>query len=81
MTKSGAPIAVIAIDQIKLDSGTKPEDLATEPPDLNLVISQARLEEAKWCVRKYLVQEATQGTKDERESARNSLKSQPSKNL
>ena len=39
MTKGGAPIAVITIDQIKLDKGLKPKDLATKPPDLNPVLS------------------------------------------
>jgi len=39
MTKGGALIAVITIDQIKLDNGMKPKDLATKPPDLNPVLS------------------------------------------
>ena len=34
MIKSGAPIAVITVDQIKLDSSMKPDDLAGKPPDL-----------------------------------------------
>jgi hypothetical protein len=33
--KSGTPIAEITVDQIKLDSGLKPDDLATKPTDLN----------------------------------------------
>lgn len=39
MTKGGASIAVITVDQIKLDSGMKSEDLATKPLDLNPAIS------------------------------------------
>jgi hypothetical protein len=35
MIKSGTPIAVITVDHIKLDSGLKPNDLATKPTDLN----------------------------------------------
>lgn len=34
MTESGTPIAVITVDQIKLDSGMKSDDLATKPPEL-----------------------------------------------
>jgi hypothetical protein len=33
--KSGTPIAEITVDQIKLDSGLKPDDLATKPTGLN----------------------------------------------
>ena len=33
--KSGTPIAEITVDQIKLDSSLKPDDLATKPTDLN----------------------------------------------
>lgn len=39
MTKNGKPIAVITVDQIKLDSGMTPEGLATKPSDLNPVIT------------------------------------------
>jgi hypothetical protein len=39
MTKGGAPVAVITVD-LKLDSGRRPDGLASMPPDLSPVISQ-----------------------------------------
>jgi len=39
MVKNGKPLALITVDQIKLDGGLKPEDLATKPSDLNPVIT------------------------------------------
>jgi hypothetical protein len=39
MIKNGKPLALIIVDQIKLDGGLKPEDLATKPSDLNPVIT------------------------------------------
>jgi hypothetical protein len=39
MIKNGKPLALITVDQIKLDDGLKVEDLATKPSDLNPVIT------------------------------------------
>jgi hypothetical protein len=33
------PLALITVDQTKLDGGLKPEDLASKPSDLNPVIT------------------------------------------
>jgi len=39
MIKNGKLLALITVDQIKLDGGLKPEDLATKPSDLNPAIT------------------------------------------
>jgi outer membrane lipoprotein-sorting protein len=45
MIKNGAPVAVITVDEIKLDNGMNPADLAKKPADLNPVISLTPLGE------------------------------------
>ena len=40
MIKKGVPIAVITVDQLKLDSGMKPDDLAMKMADLKPDLGQ-----------------------------------------
>src|SRR5215469_8473288 len=42
MVKNGKPLALITVEQIKLDGGLKPEDLARKPADLNPVITPTK---------------------------------------